>query len=120
MKFIFQPATIPQGVIDMNRVLEVSEAEDVTGNQYSLAITAPDRVTFVKGTCREESRWWYDVLAVFPTAQKVRDFTVNSIFNPILTGMVLICISVNILILLFITVKYKNYKKFKVRFNLKL
>ena len=55
----------------MNRVLEVSEAEDVTGNQYSLAITAPDRVTFVKGTCREESRWWFDVLSVFPTAQKV-------------------------------------------------
>lgn len=56
----------------MNRVLEVSAAEDVTGNQFSLAITAPDRVTFVKGTCREESRWWQDVLSVFPRMHKVR------------------------------------------------
>ncbi|XP_071518224.1 uncharacterized protein osp isoform X3 [Panulirus ornatus] len=64
------PATIPQGVIDMNRVLEVSQAEDVTGNQFSLAITAPDRVTFIKGTCREESRWWMDVLSVLPRTQK--------------------------------------------------
>ncbi|KAL7635481.1 UNVERIFIED_CONTAM: hypothetical protein RMT77_014550 [Armadillidium vulgare] len=64
------PATIPQGVIDMNRVLEVSEAEDVTGNQFALAITSPDRATFVKGTSREESRWWRDVLSVFPRAHK--------------------------------------------------
>ncbi|XP_066967939.1 protein outspread isoform X45 [Macrobrachium rosenbergii] len=64
------PATVPQGVINMNRVLEVSQAEDVTGNQYSLAITAPDRVTFIKGTCREESRWWMDVLSVFPRTLK--------------------------------------------------
>ncbi|XP_068233114.1 protein outspread isoform X22 [Palaemon carinicauda] len=64
------PATVPQGVINMNRVLEVSQAEDVTGNQYSLAITAPDRVTFIKGTCREESRWWMDVLSVFPRSLK--------------------------------------------------
>ncbi|XP_069160669.1 protein outspread-like isoform X17 [Procambarus clarkii] len=64
------PATIPQAVVDMNRVLEVSQAEDVTGNQFSLAITAPDRVTFVKGTCREESRWWMDVLSVFPRTHK--------------------------------------------------
>ncbi|XP_047740079.1 uncharacterized protein LOC108667928 [Hyalella azteca] len=64
------PATIPQGVIDMNRVLEVSGAEDVTGNQFSLAITSPDRVTFVKGTSREESRWWQDVLSVFPRMHK--------------------------------------------------
>ncbi|KAK8748708.1 hypothetical protein OTU49_015953 [Cherax quadricarinatus] len=64
------PATIPQGVIDMNRVLEVSQAEDVTGNQFSLAIAAPERVTFIKGTCREESRWWMDVLSVFPRTHK--------------------------------------------------
>ncbi|KAF2357398.1 Pleckstrin domain [Trinorchestia longiramus] len=68
--FCSQPATIPQGVIDMNRVLEVSSAEDVTGNQFSLAITSPDRVTFVKGTTREESRWWQDVLSVFPRMHK--------------------------------------------------
>lgn len=66
-----QPATIPQGVVDMNRVLEVSCAEEVTGNQFSLAITAPDRVTFIKATCKEEAKWWMDVLSVFPCTLKV-------------------------------------------------
>ncbi|XP_063875314.1 protein outspread-like isoform X5 [Scylla paramamosain] len=64
------PATIPQGVVDMNRVLEVSCAEEVTGNQFSLAITAPDRVTFIKATCKEEAKWWMDVLSVFPCTLK--------------------------------------------------
>ncbi|KAF4531391.1 hypothetical protein B566_EDAN009632, partial [Ephemera danica] len=49
----------------MNAVLEVTPAEDVTGHAHSIALTAPDGVHFVKGTCREESRWWCDVLSVF-------------------------------------------------------
>ncbi|PNF35189.1 hypothetical protein B7P43_G07654 [Cryptotermes secundus] len=53
----------------MNKVLEVTDGEEVTGHAYSLAITAPDRVHFVKGTCREECRWWGDVLAVFPRSK---------------------------------------------------
>ncbi|CAK1545076.1 unnamed protein product [Leptosia nina] len=53
----------------MTTVLEVSEADSVTGHSYSLAITAPDRVTFVKGTCREEARWWADVLSVYPRSK---------------------------------------------------
>ncbi|MPC79716.1 Protein outspread [Portunus trituberculatus] len=57
----------------MNRVLEVSCAEEVTGNQFSLAITAPDRVTFIKATCKEEAKWWMDVLSVFPCTLKVRN-----------------------------------------------
>ncbi|OAD60839.1 Protein outspread [Eufriesea mexicana] len=52
-------------MIDMTRVLEVAAAEDVTGHPYSLAITSPEGVTFVKGTCREETRWWADVLEVY-------------------------------------------------------
>ncbi|XP_055379312.1 protein outspread isoform X2 [Condylostylus longicornis] len=53
----------------MTRVLEVSTAEDVTGHNNSVAITAPDRVTFVKGTCPEESKWWLNILAAFPKSK---------------------------------------------------
>ncbi|XP_029033896.2 protein outspread isoform X2 [Osmia bicornis bicornis] len=59
------PETVPQARIDMTRVLEVAAAEDITGHPYSLAITSPEGVTFVKGTCREETRWWADVLQVY-------------------------------------------------------
>merc|ERR1712045_918612 len=60
------PETIPQACIDMNKVMEVARADDVTGNLHSVAITAPDRVHFVKGTCEEESTWWLEVLQIFP------------------------------------------------------
>jgi hypothetical protein len=69
MFVLLQPDTVPQASIDMNKVLEVTDGEEVTGHPYSLAITAPDRVHFVKGTCREECRWWGDVLAVFPRSK---------------------------------------------------
>lgn len=64
--FPLQPETIPQACIDMTKVLEVSTAEDVTGHVNSLAVTAPDRVTFVKGTCPEEAKWWLNILSAFP------------------------------------------------------
>lgn len=57
---------MPQAIIDMNRVVEVSEAEEVTGHPFSLALTAADRVHFLKGTSREESKWWFDILSMFP------------------------------------------------------
>nr|XP_024218759.1 protein outspread isoform X2 [Halyomorpha halys] len=63
------PETVPQASIDMNKVVEVTPAEELTGNPYSLAITAPDVVHFVKGTCREEARFWTDVLSVFPRSK---------------------------------------------------
>ncbi|XP_059045257.1 protein outspread [Achroia grisella] len=63
------PDTVPQASVDMTTVLEVSEADTVTGHPHSLAITAPERVTFVKGTCREEARWWSDVLSVYPRSK---------------------------------------------------
>lgn len=63
------PDTVPQASVDMTTVVEVSEADTVTGHPYSLAITAPERVTFVKGTCREEARWWTDVLSVYPRSK---------------------------------------------------
>lgn len=60
------PDTVPQAVIDMNHVLEVADAEDITGNQFALAITAPEKVHFIKGTCRDESKWWFDILSRYP------------------------------------------------------
>ncbi|XP_041976987.1 protein outspread isoform X2 [Aricia agestis] len=63
------PDTVPQASVDMTTVVEVSDADGVTGHPYSLAITAPERVTFVKGTCREEARWWADVLSVYPRSK---------------------------------------------------
>ncbi|XP_061390648.1 protein outspread [Musca vetustissima] len=63
------PETVPQACIDMTKVLEVTTAEDVTGHSNSIAITAPDRVTFVKGTCPEESKWWLNILVAFPKAK---------------------------------------------------
>lgn len=53
----------------MTKVLEVSAAEDVTGHLNSLAITAPERVTFVKGTCPEETKWWLNILSAFPKSK---------------------------------------------------
>ncbi len=46
--------------------MEVARADEVTGNPYSVAITAPERIHFVKGTCKEESNWWLEVLQIFP------------------------------------------------------
>ena len=58
-----------QACIDMNKVMEVARADEVTGNPFSVAITAPDRVHFVKGTCKEESAWWLEVLQIFPRSR---------------------------------------------------
>lgn len=64
------PDTIPQGSVDMSQVLEVTSAEQLTGHPHSLALTAPDRVTFVKAASREDARWWLELLAVFPRRHK--------------------------------------------------
>lgn len=61
------PNTIPQAVIDMTKVVAVTNAEELTGNQFSIAITTPDKVHFVKGTGRDDSKWWFDVLSQFPS-----------------------------------------------------
>ncbi|XP_058820284.1 protein outspread isoform X2 [Topomyia yanbarensis] len=63
------PETVPQAIIDMTKVLEVTTAEDVTSHPHSIAITAPERITFVKGTCPEESKWWFNVLSAFPKSK---------------------------------------------------
>ncbi|KAG8195561.1 hypothetical protein JTE90_002187 [Oedothorax gibbosus] len=60
------PETVPQAVLDMNCVLEVADAENVTGNPFALAVTCPDKVHFIKGTSKEESKKWFEVLSKFP------------------------------------------------------
>lgn len=77
-----QPETIPQASIDMTKVLEVATAEDVTGHSNSLAITAPERVTFVKGTCPEETKWWLNILSAFPKSKVSNFATIRSINIP--------------------------------------
>ncbi|XP_017785989.1 PREDICTED: protein outspread isoform X2 [Nicrophorus vespilloides] len=64
------PETVPQGSVDMSQVLEVTGAEQITGHPHSLALTGPDRVTFVKAASREDARWWAELLAVFPRRHK--------------------------------------------------
>ncbi|XP_034475013.1 protein outspread isoform X2 [Drosophila innubila] len=63
------PETVPQASIDMTKVLDVSSAEEVTGHTNSIAITAPERVTFVKGISSEESQWWLNILTAFPKSK---------------------------------------------------
>lgn len=53
----------------MNKVVDVSDAEELTGNSHSIAISTQDGVHFVKATCREEAKWWMDVLSVFPRSK---------------------------------------------------
>ncbi|CAG7816532.1 unnamed protein product [Allacma fusca] len=54
-----QPDTIPQGTLDMNSVIEVSNAESVTDNQYSLRLsTSKGTTVFIKGVSNEEIRSW--------------------------------------------------------------
>ena len=61
------PETIPQAVINLNTVYEITEADAITGNENSIAIVANDgSIHFVKGTCYEESRLWLDILRLFP------------------------------------------------------
>ena len=38
------------------------------GNENSIAIVANDGIHFCKGTCKEESQMWLDILRLFPTA----------------------------------------------------
>ena len=60
--------TVPQAIINLNNVFEITEADAITGNENSIAIVSNDGIHFCKGTCREESRMWLDILRLFPQA----------------------------------------------------
>ena len=48
--------------MNMTDVIEVADAEQITGHTHSILVQTTDRSTFVKGTCPEESKWWYNSL----------------------------------------------------------
>ncbi|XP_055344822.1 myosin phosphatase Rho-interacting protein-like isoform X2 [Paramacrobiotus metropolitanus] len=62
--------TVPQAVIDMHRVTEVRDASELTGHECSLLLRAPDHDYFVKSSSKEEIRWWYDVLVMYPRSMR--------------------------------------------------
>ena len=72
-----QPETIPQASINMSDVIEVADAEQITGHCHSILVQTPDLSTFVKGTCQEESKWWYNILVQF-VKSKVRHHKRNA------------------------------------------
>ena len=59
------PETIPQAVINMGNVFEITAADAITGNTNSIAIVAAAGIHFIKGSCAEESRLWLDILRLF-------------------------------------------------------
>ncbi|KAL7030668.1 hypothetical protein ACKWTF_006744 [Chironomus riparius] len=69
--------TVPQASINMSDVIEVADAEQITGHCHSILIQTPDLSTFVKGTCQEESKWWYNILVQF-VKSKVRHHKRNT------------------------------------------
>jgi hypothetical protein len=77
MMITHQPETIPQASINMEDVIEVADAEQITGHCHSILIQTPDLSTFVKGTCPEESKWWYNILVQF-VKSKVRHHKRNT------------------------------------------
>nr|XP_042909359.1 protein outspread-like [Parasteatoda tepidariorum] len=74
------PETVPQAIIDMNCVLEVSDAEAVTGNPFALSVTCPDKVHFIKGMSKDESKKWFEVLSKFPRTTVCGKYKRNSTF----------------------------------------
>lgn len=65
LSFYFQPETVPQACIDMNKVLDVQNAEERTSHPFSISINTGESIHYVKATCREEAQWWSDVLNSF-------------------------------------------------------
>lgn len=57
MYFKFQPDTIPQQIVDMNKCTEVKDAEKLTTHTCSLAVITPDRTTYIKANSKEEIMW---------------------------------------------------------------
>ena len=62
--------TIPQDIIDMHTVTEVADANNITGQDYSIVLRTPEKEYYVRGTSKEEIRWWYDVLVMYPRSAR--------------------------------------------------
>lgn len=64
------PETVPQAVIDMQKVIDVFDADELTGNQFAIGLTTPEKLHFVKGTSKEEKKW-YDLAFNLSKKRKV-------------------------------------------------
>ncbi|GAB1600062.1 golgin subfamily A member 4-like isoform X1 [Argonauta hians] len=64
------PDTVPQGEIDMNKCVDVYDAESHTGHQFSLAVAIPEKIYYIKGTLKEEISKWFEILVVYPRSIK--------------------------------------------------
>ncbi|XP_036357406.1 golgin subfamily A member 4 isoform X6 [Octopus sinensis] len=64
------PDTVPQGEIDMNKCVDVYDAENHTGHQLSLAVVIPEKTYYIKGTLKEEISRWFEILVVYPRSIK--------------------------------------------------
>eukprot|EP00106_Octopus_bimaculoides_P013154 XP_014780596.1 PREDICTED: cytadherence high molecular weight protein 2-like [Octopus bimaculoides] len=64
------PDTVPQGEIDMNKCVDVYDAENHTGHQFSLAVVIPEKIYYIKGTLKEEISRWFEILVVYPRSIK--------------------------------------------------
>lgn len=63
--------TAPQGIIDMKQVLNVEDCSHFVGHNYSLKISTAARHYYIRAATRDEFRWWYDVLVMYPRKNAV-------------------------------------------------
>lgn len=69
--------TVPQGIVDVTKAVEICSAETTTGHPFSLCIAENERRTFVKGTFPEEIKWWLNELRTF-AKPKVKSYEIFS------------------------------------------
>jgi len=55
--WLFQPDTVPQGIVDMNKCTDVKDACGSTSHQNSLAIITSEKTTYIKANSKEEIQW---------------------------------------------------------------
>ncbi|XP_064618303.1 uncharacterized protein LOC135482313 isoform X3 [Liolophura sinensis] len=60
------PDTVPQGSVDMNKCLDVHDAEGVTTHKHSMCVSSQDKTYYIKGSTKEEISRWFDILVMYP------------------------------------------------------
>ncbi|XP_051925276.1 myosin phosphatase Rho-interacting protein isoform X4 [Hippocampus zosterae] len=64
------PGTLPQGIIDMNRCSDVTDAESRTAQKNSLCVLSPGKERFLRAECKETINGWRQALSVYPRSNK--------------------------------------------------
>ncbi|XP_071962449.1 uncharacterized protein [Antedon mediterranea] len=60
------PATIPQGHIDMYTCVNINNSDSITRQLYSLAIKTTEEVIYIRAETREEKESWLEILSEYP------------------------------------------------------